>query len=152
MGGPSSGRWVRTIEERTEVIIDHIHGSQVIYPVDITTPYSVSSAAGAGVAGSLITIFAADALSDDYDIHYVFGRGLSTNCAFRVRFYVGATPRFVGETEFIRSSNFEQGGQQPIITGDDHEIISKSEILQADAICSVAGPITLLFSVGIHKY
>jgi len=143
--GPNSSSYDRIINK-------HFHSAETIYPVDITSPYSVSSAAGAGTPGSLITIFAADTFSESYDIHYVYGRGLPSDCAFRVRFYIGATPRFVGETEFFRGSNFERGGSTPIITGDDHELLDPSEILQADAIASIAGPITLLFSVGIHRY
>ena len=145
MGAPNSGVKVRIINK-------HIHSAETIYPVDITTPYTVSSGAVAGNPGSLITIFAAGTFSEEFDIHYVFGRGLPSTCVFRLRFYIGTVPRFIGETEFIRATNFERGGSNPIITADDHELLNPNEIIQADAICDQAGPIALSFDVGIHDY
>ena len=143
--GPNNGPTDRIINK-------HLHSAEYIYPTDITSPYSIQSGGVAGNPGSLITIFSAGLFSEEFDIHYLYSRGLPSDCVFRIRFYIGTVPRFIGETEFIRTSNFERGGSSPIITGDDHQLLDPSEIIQADAICSIAGPITFTFDVGIHLY
>jgi len=142
MGRASSGRAIRQF-------IKLSNSAETIYPTNIAAPYTVISGSGAGVAGDYVTIFTAGQLSYNYKIIFVNSLGLSATSAFRIRFYLGDTPIFVGACSFVRTSNFERGGATPIQTGNSGLLLNKSQILRANAIASVASPITMTFSVSI---
>lgn len=142
---------VSTIDTATEVIGDHLHGRQKIYP-NLASAVSITSTNGAGTwtPGADTQVIPASAITSSYDIHFCSIATISANASCQLDFYSGAdgAGTHICSVSFARNDTFQRSFPLPVCC----PVLPANTRVYAKLADNDDAGITVTFKVWYHTY
>lgn len=138
-----------TTAGRVEIIDDHTHMSQFVYP-NLADGVVVTGAAGAWTLGALVEVIPVNTITDPFDIHWINVEAASAVDTYVIVLYYGAGG---AETEWGRT-RFTKSAVLDIQAGVPFQcpIVPKNTRIAAAVANSAGGAETVTISVMGHPY
>ena len=139
------------IAEEIEIISDHIHGVQFVYP-NLATAVSIASTTGIGswTPGGNTEVVPINTITSPYDIHFISIATISANANCQLDLYQGAdgAGTKICSVTFTRNDNFQRSFPLPVIT----PLMAANRRVYANLADSADDGITVTFKVWYHTY
>ena len=135
---------VLAVDTDTEIILDHLHGVNKVYP-SLATGISPVSAGTAWTLGNFIEVVPANTITTIYDIHFIKVEGFDKTGTYCLVLYEGASDIEVGRCRITRDSNSATFGFSPFMT----PLIAANARIRAKLAHSGALAATLTFSISL---
>lgn len=132
-----------------EIISDHIHGAQKVYPT-LANGVTLTGAAGAWALGAKTEIIPASTVASIFDLHFVNIGAVSATDTYEVVFYKGdaLSEVEIGRCRVVRTAAQSGTAPVPIMT----ERLPANTRVSAAVASSSGGSDTLVLSVCYHVY
>jgi hypothetical protein len=135
----------KSLGGRVHVIEEHGHAVARMYP-ELADGVTVTGAAGAWTLGAAAEIVAANGITEDFDIHYVYVSGISGNDQYQLNLYDDGV--LVAEVGFTKSATADPVRQINCMT----PMIQQNSAITAKLASSAGGSDTCVVKIGYHTY
>ena len=139
-----------SIYAHVETIDDHFHAVSMVYPTMADGVVVTATANKWTDLGSFAVIAATNAITDDFDIHYISVEDISANGVYELVLYGGAD---ASEVEIGRRRFTQNAVQDPVINIPfQTPIIVANTQIKAKLASDNTNADTVTISLGYHEY
>ncbi len=117
VGNRDDGHSTSTLRGESHAAEDHFHSPSKVYPTLADGVTVTAQNTDWGVAGALVEIVPANAITTDFDIHYVNIEDVSASRVYELILYQGASDVEVGRIRFTKSAGLDPVLDRRIQTG-----------------------------------